>query len=387
MTELTNYTSMAQKKFWDLVKKEKKAAKALVEATWDKVRKGIPLSPDEACECLNALFIDSHARILAKNKNLAAYYPTKQCNQNVLKKRDELWWTDHFTTGISAWSTLNWFSAKKKDNGKYNGASTHFVMPHHGLPFYIVPLMHKSWHEPKRNNDSISIEMGNAGGLRQHKDKWCYWPNKYTKPLPENLVKELPPVRLDAPFRGHSVMQPFTVDQIENCIILKRIVIAALQGKLHASRMTQHQEWRAGKSDMGPLWPFEDVNEAAFDRLPVTEYAFIQHYEETLDVVGDIVEVDDIDEEEKNPEYGHSEPTHDDDADDDINWSTSDVQSALSALGYPLEVDGKFGPKTREAVKRFQVDWNKRHYEDQITTDGIPGPATCKRIEATQQGA
>jgi N-acetylmuramoyl-L-alanine amidase len=50
---------------------------------------------------------------------------------------------------------------------------------------------------------------------------------------------------------------------------------------------------------------------------------------------------------------GHLDPVHDDDRDKAI---VSGVQARLNNLGYPCgEVDGEIGPKTRAALRRFQV--------------------------------
>src|SRR5690606_1548478 len=46
-----------------------------------------------------------------------------------------------------------------------------------------------------------------------------------------------------------------------------------------------------------------------------------------------------------------------------------DLQTALSAAGYPLDIDGAYGPLTAAAVARFQRDHG-------LTVDGIAGPAT-----------
>ncbi len=387
---LIDYTKLTQKDFWLKVKNTGADALERVTELWEKVGEE-PLSQDEAIEFLNELFIVSHARILKAKPALKKFYPTKQFTRNRLKKERNLFWTDHFTAGISVMSTLNWFSSKKfkKKNGsvKYAGASTHFVIPYHGLPYYIIPLMHGAWHEPRRNRDSLSVEMVNAGKVKMHEGKWCYWPKEFTTPIPEEIVRELSPVRLDKRHRGVRVMQPFTREQIVGSIKLKRIVRVAMDERMALERMTQHQDWRDGKTDMGPLWLFDDVNVAAFSGEAVEELSFIQRYEDELDVVGEVLEVTDIIDESDNPNHGEDSPTHDEDEDDkNAVWSITKVQESLVRLNLAVTVDGKYGPKTKGAIKRFQQQWNIKHENDQIMTDGKPGPQTCDRMAQAQEG-
>jgi len=181
-------------------------------------------------------------------------------------------------------------------------------------------------------------------------------------------------------------MQPFTKEQLINSITLKRVVLSALGERLGPERMSQHSDWREGKTDMGMLWPHDEINDAAFALDPIPELDFIQQYEDFLDEEGDIWdEADgwDTHDELNNPEYGQSTPTHDDDDDEDDDgfFDTDDVQRALVKKGYSVNVDGKMGPETRRAVKQFQADWNKAHPSDRIKVDGIAGPATCQRLQ------
>lgn len=377
MNYLTDFMTMKGPAFWKKVDAEGAQSKQTFQKLWDKVGEQ-PLTQEEACSCLDALFIYTHMRL--KAMKLDKVYPTKQFTRHGLEADPYLWWVDHFTAGISGASTLNWFSAAqvKKKNGSTGlaGASTHFVMDFHGEPYYIIPLMHGAWHEPHRNADSISIETVNPGALTQDGHTWRFW----AREVPPEVIKELPPVLLDKPYRGAKILLPFTRDQLIANIKLKRVIDAALPGKLELPRMSQHSDWREGKTDMGPLWPLTEINQAAFSTDPVLELSFIQHYEEEQDEVGTIIH--DIYDEDDSPEYGSGTPTHPDDSDTTPRLlSVTELQTLLDKKGYPLKVDGKFGSKTQTAVRAFQADWNKTHKDAQLKVDGIPGAQTCACLQ------
>jgi len=384
---LRDFAKLSDKEFWKLVEEEGGAAQTKVQETFEKADYQ-RLNQREAIEALDALFIDSHRRIREHNKALAKVYPTKQLTKNRLVDLEDLWWIDHYTSGVSRWSTLSWFSAKKsKRRGKlrYNGASTHFVLGYEGYPFYIIPLMHGAWHERKRNKDSISIEMVNCGTIKEKNGKFYYWPKDYTQEVPPQLVADLPPTRLPFNFRGAKILQPFTASQIKYNILLKRIILAALPGKIDRARFSQHQEWRKTKLDMGPLWPFKDVNDAAHDAFPVSQYSFLSKFALAVKD-GTITEAEaiELDIEDQNPEYGHDHPTHDDDVDDDTQemMSIREVQEYLNRCGFRVEVDDRFGPRTKNAVAKFQTVYNIKHSStDALAVDGIPGPRTCAALK------
>jgi len=381
MTELYDFTKLTPKAFWQKVDKDAKANEQTVCELFQAANTRV-LSPDEAIEGLNALFLHSHWRIRAHSKKLANVYPTKQLTKNrLLQATDGLWWVDHFTAGINVWSTLNWFSAQKNKAGKYNGASTHFVLDYTGYPFYIIPLMHGAWHEPRRNRDSIGIEMVNPGVVKQdHKGRWCYWPKGYTQVIPKEILLKLQPQRITTGNRSEFRL-PFPAEQIRNNVLLKRIVLAAYGAdpqKLIIGRFSQHSDWRDTKPDMGLLWPLEDVNSAAADTFPIEQYSLLSKY----DTEAPVNTPDDMTDETENPEYGTDTPTNDSDPEDNSPTvlEMSKVQLILGLLGYRVAVDGQFGPKTRDAVRRFQTVWNNRDSEIPLKVDGIPGPKTCQAL-------
>lgn len=342
-----------------------------------------PLSIPDAEACLDALLVYTHMRIAEYSKPLRKLYPTKQFTPNRLKNVENLWWTDHYTGGISEMSTLNWFSSMKvkKPSGKtgYPGASTHFVLGRHGYPFYIIPICHGAWHEPARNADSLSIELVNPGALKRTSTGWV----RQQGTLPQDMVSETPPVSIHPAYRGATGLMPFTTDQIINLIKLKRIVLSLVKPRLIPERMTEHSVWRATKLDMGPLFPFIEVNRAAFEHIPTAQYDFVKKAQSYLPPGIPIAALPTEDAEEcLNSEHGLETPTHDDDYDPQPKiLSILEVQKILVEKGYYRGfVDGVYGPRTKQAVLAFQLARNN-NAQNKLTVDGIPGPATCQALQ------
>jgi N-acetyl-anhydromuramyl-L-alanine amidase AmpD len=379
---MIDFLALKPQEMWKMVDLNHQGALEKLTHLWEKVGKG-PITNTEAHECLDALYIHSMWRIKEHKGTLASLYPTTKYSRNRFEKKTALWWVDHYTAGINVWGTLNWFSSMQV----HGAASTHFIVDYHGFPFYIIPIMHGAWHCPARNSDSVSVEMVNAGRIEQNAaGKWCYWPKKYTQEIPVGLVQELPPVPLDKPWRGAHYMQPFTPDQLINNIKLKRLVIAADPTRFSPLRMSQHSDWQIGKSDMGPLWPFADVNSAAFDAIDISENSFLRDIEDAhLDKkwAGSIPEI----EEQHSPEYG-TDAIKDADVAAAALMSIPDIQDALLKLGYALTVDGVYGPRTHQAVVTFQNHWNIQHDREEeklLKVDGIAGPQTQAAIRETRK--
>ncbi len=50
-----------------------------------------------------------------------------------------------------------------------------------------------------------------------------------------------------------------------------------------------------------------------------------------------------------------------------------ELQTRLSELGYPIQVDGRFGPLTDDCVRQFQTHRG-------LCTDGVFGPETFQEL-------
>jgi len=368
-----------EKHFWSMIDSESPAAKETFTKLWKKIET-TTLEKDDACACLDALFIDSHARILqALGKSAKSLYPTTKRSLNRLQEVEHMWWVDHFTAGISHTSTLNWFGATSEGR-----ASTHFIIGYHTDPFYIIPLRHKAWHTPRRNADSWSVEMVNAGPVQStgsRQSDWAMWNDRI---LPIKLVKELPPQPVSPPYKGAHYFQPFTADQVIANMKLKRLIRWATEDKLLSeARMSQHSQWQEGKFDMGPLWPFDEINTAVFENYPLEELASYQQAIEAVylpsnDNVCDAI-FDDSDTCPNNPEYG-VDANPDKESDPKTVISTKDIQLLLSNRGHIIQIDGIYGPETKKAVKNFQRRFNNTNPSELLIVDGIAGPRTLEKL-------
>jgi hypothetical protein len=406
--------------FWkDLLDREDEIRAEFAEM-WEKAGAG-PITQEDAVKTLQLLYDRSHLDIyLNMRPEYRKYFPTKQGNRNRLKKVQNLWWVDHATAGVNGYGTLGWFSSMPRTHAKkfsdkakaqayakqrkgkvkekkgkwvvtWTGlacAVTHFVVFTNGLPFMLLPLDDGCWGEPMRNGDGIHVEMVNPLICKLKNGQWNYWAGK----IPQTMLDVQKPEQLEKPFRGATHMMPYTWEQVVTDIKLKRLCIAATQtyenGKwdmrMHPDRMSQHTDWRRSKYDMGPLWPFDLVNQAAFDTHPIEEYSFVQFFVRApgMDDVADSDEVE--------MSYLHAaqdENVDHDLHDDDVTIdSVMDIQNVLIRI-YGDEIlpkygaDGDMGNETTGAVRWFQKDWNRNNREDQIKVDGIPGVRTQARMK------
>jgi hypothetical protein len=407
---------MSHAAFWaELLKKDEAAIRQEFAELWAKAGAG-PIPQDQAIRTLDLMFDRTHLDL--KDFGLQKYYPTEQGGPwNALETMEFLWWVDHATAGVNGKGTLGWFSSKRRkhvrkfrteaearahygahkpgatvyqvENSKkpwrvswkgYAGAVTHFVEFFDGTPFYVVKIKHRCWGEPKRNRDGIHIEMVNPMVCRLKNDRWHFWAG----PIPQKLLdKGLIPVDLDTPFRGAKNMMPYTWQQVISNIKLKRLCVAAT-GRMSRDRMSEHTDWRTSKFDMGPLWPRQLINDAAFDTMPIEEYDFVKNFvmADGVDDIVDKVELQAI----EDGEYDVYDMDAETPADVEDIDTTIELQEALIKL-YGAQAlpkygaDGDLGPETCRAAKHFQRDWNRNTPKDPIEVDGIPGTETCGRLE------
>jgi len=381
-----------------------------------------PITPEQARLTLDLMYKRSMLDIIEKLPHYVKHYPAKMGYRGRLAKVDSLWWVDHATAGINGMGTLGWFSNKLRShtkkftdkakaekyarrrkskvvqkNGKfyvswkgYSNAITHFVALLDGTPFMILPLKDGCWGEPKRNGDGIHIEMVNPMVVHRKGKDWHFWAGK----LPDRIVKVQHPEHLDKPFRGVSYMLPYLWEQVITNIKIKRLCIAAtmkqmkpedveLTPRMALDRMSQHTDWRSTKFDMGPLWPFDMCNNAAFENYPVASYSFFQDFIRA----GDMDPVADYDEVKALEGLAASEDEDHDTFDEDESIdSTREIQDALIKIYGPAALprwgaDGDMGKETTTAVRHFQSDWNKNS-NARIKEDGIPGVVTCAKLES-----
>jgi hypothetical protein len=398
----------------EYVKRLQTEAKAIREefaTLWEAAGAG-PLTLEQAQRTLDLLYDRTHLDIIEKLPDYVDFFPTPQRYAGRLSKVDSLWWLDHATAGINGWGTLRWFSGKpvghterftdkaaadavakkrkskvvEKDGAFFvswtglAGACTHFIAFADGTPFMLLRITDGAWGEPKRNGDAIQIEMVNALVCRLKGLDWYFWAGK----LPPALVAIQPPEALEKPFRGATHMLPYTWQQVITNIKLKRLCTAALPDRMARGRMSQHTDWRESKYDMGPLWPLDLCNDAAFENYPIESYSFMQQFVQApgTDAIVDLSELKELERLAASDKPDEDIDRWDDDQTID---NTTEVQQALIDLYGPgalpkYGVDGDLGAETTMAVRHFQEDWNRNHSADRIKIDGVPGLKTRKRL-------
>lgn len=399
--------------FWERISADAEAIRTEYDDLWKKAGEGA-ITQAQAKRTLELMWQRSHLDIAVQRPELKPHYPTRQGGHgDRLESMPHLWWVDHATAGISKWGTLDWFSSREhakqrvftnrseaesfmtrrggtarlvSKDGKHTviwqgfaGAVTHFVVGFDGVPFYVVNIANRCWGEPKRNNDGIHVEMVNALSCHLKDNRWHFWAG----PIHPDIAKAYTPVALDRPYRGAKNMMPYTWHQVITNIKLKRLCIAAT-GRMDRKRMSDHADWRKDKIDMGPLWPRDLINNAAFESFSIAEYSFVQAVV-SMQGADDIVDQAEL----KAIESGVYDNYDFDDGmcaeDSETIDSVREVQEAIiklySAAMLPrFGVDGDLGNETQAAVTVFQHDWNRNFPTDHIPINGIPTVETMDRL-------
>ena len=179
----------------------------------------------------------------------------------------------HYTAGVDGLGSARWL------NGMSNTKSScHFVVMDRKmagvddiyskydlldtLPVTILMLGgldSATWHAGWVNDLCVGIENRNAGNLKCISDKWCWWPNNWTKEFPSKDLGKTP-VEIDGKW-----WEPYTAGQVEANIILGRNLLTMYDGQLDRRWFLPHSAVKKTKSDTGRAFPFQGVREAVFD--------------------------------------------------------------------------------------------------------------------------
>jgi N-acetyl-anhydromuramyl-L-alanine amidase AmpD len=351
-------------------------------------------APIVAAQALERLYRISHARIAKRfaGKGVPDFYPTTKKYKGALAGRNDLWWTFHATGGVSINPLLIWFSSEPRPDPKTGkgplkprGGSTHFAIDHDGTPWMFIRLNDGAWHCRQRNRDSLSVELINACALKpdgatvdKDNPRFRWWRGLYT--LPYDVIEK--------PFRGNRFYQAYDERQFVSLVKLMRLTTMALgRTRFDEARTCQHFHFNKRKVDCGPLFPQEHIVRAGLGTAKLETYDWIAAFTNAYNPSFDVDTVVDSDELETLFSIAEAENVLNET--DGENGETKNprnsmkwVQSALKDLRInPGPIDGKFGAKTKHAVKLFQTDWNDKHPADAIAVDGIPGPITQAKLQ------
>lgn len=311
---------------------------------------------------------------------------------------------EHYTAGVGWRGSINWLQGAHNKNSSCHA----FVLDRklkeldpilslyplvgehlHCTAFLLSDIDEGTWHAGWVNSLCFGIENRNAGLLKGEQEDWRWWAKGWTAKFPHEKLGKTP-VSIDGQW-----WEPYTYWQIADNIIIGQMLRARFDGKLDPSWFLPHSATSTGKSDTGRAYPLNDVREAVFNDVAVTDLGFLQDFK------ADPMYMDAYDEELDEDILVGMAASHadrpggmDDDEWDDacasVSALTEDgpwrdelpaVRRALHALGYyvPATSDTGLDTWTKQAVWTFQRSHG-------LKTDGIPGnketqPALAQRLK------
>lgn len=228
----------------------------------------------------------------------------------------------HDTAGrLDKHNSVDWFTSQECKT------SAHLVVERDGSVTQLVDFDRKAFHAGEScwegrqfcNGFAIGIEIVNPGELKRSGDKARAWFHREDEGFPLDDV-----VERETKEHGHFWWMPYTDAQVE---AVTGICKALAQSYPTIGQIVTHWLVSPGrKVDTNPLFPLDDVREAALVRRPKLVKTGI-----ALGAKGEEVRK---------------------------------AQERLTALGYALgSADGQFGSRTRAAVLAFEA-------ENKLKTDG-----------------
>lgn len=207
----------------------------------------------EADRAYGTLWSESAQRITQKvGPRYARYFPSNRHGGSWLG--NPIGVVDHYTAGISAKSTLVWFSNRPRGPG-VGQSSAHAVIDFDGTIYLVISLERIAWHARGANCSHVGIEHVNPGLLRKGTRRIMF---RGTRALPRHMEKHVSE-------SGGKLWYEYTTKQIASNIALKRLALCMYPDSMVRERFVDHQMVDPRrKQDCGPLWPLDKINDFVF---------------------------------------------------------------------------------------------------------------------------
>lgn len=203
--------------------------------------------------------------------NYKKFFPTKRHGAPWDAGRNPQGIVDHYTAGISARSTLLWFSNRPRETE--NSSSAHVVIDRNGVIISVVPAELVAWHARENNIAYYGIEHVNAGLLGKSETGYTY---QDIREYPKDRVNGIQKV-------NDEYWEPYTGLQIISNIVLKRWLMQAY-ATIQEEKLVDHQTLAPTyKRDCGPVWPLKTVNQLACSWGSLRPFSFLTEDVVTLE--------------------------------------------------------------------------------------------------------